>query len=86
VAAHQSSPCWALWLIGGSRGAGAGHDGPCGGRLVASGARNRLGDGERRWWPETRGEAKLGAQTRGFGAENEYGENGGARAQFIGAK
>jgi hypothetical protein len=24
-------------------------------------------------------EAKLGARTRGFGAENEYGENGGAR-------
>jgi hypothetical protein len=37
------------------------------------------GDGERRRWPETHGEAKLGARTRGFGAENEYGEDGGAR-------
>jgi hypothetical protein len=73
IGAHLVGRCASLAVAGGSRGAGAGNGGPCGGRLVVLGARNRPGDGERRWWSETRGEAKLGARTRGFGAKNEYG-------------
>jgi hypothetical protein len=79
IGARPVGRCGSSAVTGGSRGVGASNGGPCGGRLVASGARNRPGDGERRRWPETHGEAKLGARTRGFGSENEYGENGGAR-------
>jgi hypothetical protein len=79
IRARPVGRCGSPAVAADSMGVGVGDDSPCGGRLVASGAQNQSGDGERRLWSETRGEAKLGAQTRGFGAENECRENGGAQ-------
>jgi hypothetical protein len=51
-----------------------GGGGPHRGNKRAARGQSRSSDGERRRWLETRGEAKLGARTRGFRAENEYRE------------